>query len=471
MSQPKLNRRRFFGNSTASLGAAHLASISLTDTATAQPPEASASPENGLNKVSECYTSEWQRTAPDYAVYLPKAPGQRDEYADHIHVFYTPGGDLMCLWTQGTYESAPDMRVVFSHSKDHGKTWSPPGIIDEPKYKNMTSALGFPLVSRSGRIYCLYNQHPGYGDGGLFCGPLRVKYSDDDGHTWIASGVDIPWRRTPFDHPDPTVSPTGVVWQQPVRDASDRMVVGFTRWSSQMVYPRPVGGNRNHSDSACELMRFDNVDENPHPKDLKITWLPDQTGTIRVSPEIEPEASRGYSLAQEPGIVLLPDGRLFMTMRTVTGYVWYTVSHDHGHSWQPTTPLRFRDDGPKIEHPKSPPPLYRLADGRYLLFFHNHAGYRDGATGPWDMDGRRPIYVTVGEFRPRAKQPIWFSKPKLLFDTQKVTCGVNRLWWLAMYASLTERAGRRTFWYADRKQFVLGKDISDDLLADMAVPV
>jgi hypothetical protein len=39
-----------------------------------------------------------------------------------------------------------------------------------------------------------------------------------------------------------------------------------------------------------------------------------------------------------------------------------------------------------------------------------------------------------------------------------------------MYASLTERAGRRTFWYSDRKQFVLGKDISDDLLADMVVP-
>ena len=70
-----------------------------------------------------CYTDDWQRTGPDYAVYLPKEPGQRDEYADHIHVFFTPGGDLMCLWTQGTYESAPDMRVVYSRSKDGGKNW------------------------------------------------------------------------------------------------------------------------------------------------------------------------------------------------------------------------------------------------------------------------------------------------------------------------------------------------------------
>ena len=470
MSQPNINRRRFFGSSTASLSAAHLASITLPDTVAAEQTDVPAPKQKGVIRESRCYTDDWQRTTPDYAVYLPTAPGQRDEFADHIHVFHTPGGDLMCLWTQGTYESAPDMRVVYSRSRDGGKTWSPTGVIDEPEFKNMTSALGFPLVSRSGRMYCLYNQHTGCGDGGLFCGPLRVKYSDDDGHTWIASGVDIPWRRTQFDHPDPRISPTGVVWQQPVRDARDRLIVGFTRWSSPMVYPRPVGGNRNHSDSACELMRFENVDDGPHPRDLKITWLPDEAGTIRVSPGIEPEASRGYSLAQEPGIGLLPDDRLFMTMRTVTGWIWYTVSDDHGHSWQPTKPLRFHDNGPKVEHPKSPAPLYRLADGRYLLFFHNHAGHLDGATGPWDMDGRRPLYVTVGEFRPGARQPLWFSKPKLLFDTQKVTCGVTRLWWLAMYASLTEHEDRRTFWYADRKQFVLGKVISDDLLADMTVP-
>jgi len=86
------------------------------------------------------------------------------------------------------------------------------------------------------------------------------------------------------------------------------------------------------------------------------------------------------------------------------------------------------------------------------------------------MDARRPIYMTVGKFRPEAEQPIWFSQPKFLFDTQKVRVGVTRLWWLAMYASLTEHQGQRTFWYSDRKQFVLGKNITDEMLADMTVP-
>ena len=286
----------------------------------------------------------------------------------------------------------------------------------------------------------------------------------------MASGVEIPWRRTRFDHPDPKVPPNCIVWQQPIRDAMDRLIVGFSRWSSDMVYPRPIGGNRNHPDTSCELMRFENVDQAPEPRDLKITWLPDKVGTIRVSPGIEPEASRGYSLAEEPAVSLLPDGRLFMNMRTITGRIWYTVSSDHGHSWRSPEPLRYYDDGPEVLHPKSPAPTYRLADGRYLLFFHNHDGYLDGATGPWDMDARRPIYITVGAFRPEAHQPIWFSEPKFLFDTQKVTAGITKLFWLAMYASLTERDGQRTFWYADRKQFVLGKIIPDAMLADMTVP-
>ena len=50
--------------------------------------------------MHNCYTTDWQRTEPDYVIYLPTMPGGRDEYADHIHVFYTPGGDMMCIWTK-----------------------------------------------------------------------------------------------------------------------------------------------------------------------------------------------------------------------------------------------------------------------------------------------------------------------------------------------------------------------------------
>ena len=42
--------------------------------------------------------------------------------------------------------------------------------------------------------------------------------------------------------------------------------------------------------------------------------------------------------------------------------------------------------------------------------------------------------------------------------------------WLSMYASFTEREGRRVFWYTDRKIFVLGRYITDEMLAGLTVP-
>ncbi len=335
----------------------------------------------------------------------------------------------------------------------------------------MVSTFGFPVVSRQGRIYCFYNKHLMVTDGGSYqTGPMRCKYSDDDGRTWQSDGAQIRQRRTRFDHPDPLVDCKTIVWQRPIRDSHGRAIAGFSRWSSYQAFPRPTGGNRNHLDSQCELMRFDNIDENPTPRNVRITWLPTGEGVIRVSPPIEPERSRGYSLAEEPGIVLLPDGRLFMTMRTVTGRIWYTVSSDDGAAWRPSEVLRYRDGGPEVLHPKSPPPLYRLVDGRYLLFFHNHDGHSYGATGPWDMDARRPLFLAVGEFRSNAHQPVWFSEPKLFCDTKGVGVGHDALFWLAMYASLTERGGRRIFWYPDRKHFLLGRYISDEMLSSMNVP-
>ena len=423
------------------------------------------------NKAAhKCYTEDWQRTRPDAAVYLPATPCGPDGYADHVQVEFTPGGDLLAIWAQSSYEGANDGRVVFARSEDDGRTWSAAQTIDEAEAPGLSCLFGFPVMSRSGRIYCFYNKGLGFGDS-YFSGPLRCKYSDDDGRTWEPSGATLQWRRTQFDHPDPKAPCTCLVWQRPIRDAKGRVIVGLTRWSSRLLYPmrHPAEGGYFY-DSQVELMRFENTDEGPDPEDVTITWLPEAEGTIRVPCPVEPQRSQGYCLTEEPAIVVLPDGRLFMTMRTVTGRIWYTVSQDDGASWRPVEVLRYRDDGAEVLHPKSPCPLYGLQDGRFLLFYHNHDGTGYGARGPWDMDARRPLFMAVGEFRPDAYQPIWFSKPKLLMDTGAVPAGPQQLIWLAMYASLTERAGQRILWYTDRKHFVLGKHITDEALADMHAP-
>ena len=115
-------------------------------------------------------------------------------------------------------------------------------------------------------------------------------------------------------------------------------------------------------------------------------------------------------------------------------------------------------------HPKSPCPLYATTTGHYLLFFHNHDGTGYGARGPWDMNARRPVFMAVGRFTPGAEQPLWFAEPTLLCDTHGVGVGPESLIWLAMYSSLTESNGERVLWYPDRKHFLLGRVLTDDML-------
>ena len=423
----------------------------------------------------QCFSDDWQRTNPDLVLNLPKDPPSYSEHQDHILVDYTPGGDLLAIWWM-VHKSIDDMGVYFARSSDHGRSWTPPMHIHEPGPEpGHGSSFGFPVMSKSGRIYVYYNRSKGIGEN-ITNSLIRCRYSDDDGHTWIDGGVEFEYRRTKWDNPDPKVPPMGIIWQKPIRDKMGRHVVALTRWTSQYVKPksdalRMGGGNSGmFREFRCEFLRFDNIDEGPDPKDVKITWLPDDEDLVWVPVTFEPEASQGYTFCEEPGLVLLPDGRLFTEMRTANGQIWYTVSDDDGHSWRPTEIMRYQDGGAPMLNPNSPSPMYRLEDGRYLLLLQNHDGFGYGGQGPLALESRRPQFLAVGEFRPDAHQPVWFSKPLLLFDTQKVGVYPLHMWWLSMYSSLTENEGRRTLWYTDRKIFALGRYITDEMLAPLTVP-
>ena len=75
--------------------------------------------------------------------------------------------------------------------------------------------------------------------------------------------------------------------------------------------------------------------------------------------------------------------------------------------------------------------------------------------------------MAVGEYRPAARPPVWFSRPELLFDTQNIGVFPFYMKWLSMYASVTEVNGERILWYADRKVFGLGRYITDEMLAPL----
>ena len=396
-------------------------------------------------------------------VHLPQEFIGRDTDVVHFLVTVTPKGDLLGFWTQGTYEGADNESFVVARSTDGGETWSHPTEIDGPTdHRYHLAEYGFPIVSLTGRIYVFYNKHIGIADLGRLTGIMKCRYSDDDGHTW-APPVEVPFNRRSWDHPDPGVPPTWCAWCNAIKDSKGRWLEPFTRAPSPASSYSPEGYSYGGvGPSFLEMMRFDNLDEGPDPKDIKITWLPD-----------EPVASRPTG-SIEPIIVKLPDDRLFMNFRTSAGSIWYTVSEDDGNTWREAEPMRYQDGGERVLNPGSPCPLWALKDGRYLLQYHNNDGSASGGPQPmWSRPygfNRRSMFIAVGEYRPDAYQPIWFSRGKRIADTDGVSAGVQGRNDCGTYGSLTEKDGRRVIWYPDRKHFLLGKLIPDELLTDMEVP-
>jgi hypothetical protein len=426
-------------------------------------------PERGLLGAEE-----WQRSRPDVLVYRPKEQGLNDGDNEHFLVFESPKGDLLAMWTQSSVETHGDNHLMLARSKD-GQKWSAPMklIGPGPGEQIPEASWGFPLVAKSGRIYCLYAQDtPDRRDSrGRFLkiNDIGTLYSDDDGHTWTR-GTAIPWPKGPLDHPDGAGEAWNwIVYQKPIRDSTGRLMAGYSYWAST---PARTDLSPAAADSGVKFMRFDNADEGPDPKDLKVTHLMLPGKGLTVTSMLDPRLTD----CEEPSLALLPDKRLFVTMRTITGYIWYSVSDDDGESWRKAEVLRYRDNGDPVPHPKAPCPIYPMSDGRYLLLYFNNPG----ALGPYNQFAprevwktntwnyiRRPAHLAVGEFRPKAYQPIWFSRPKLFADNDGVIAGPKKTAEIATYTSYTEYQGKRTLWYPDRKYYLLGKHITDDFLRDM----
>lgn len=415
---------------------------------------------------------EWLRSDPDIVVFKPRSDEEGDN--EHFLVFEAPkSSELLAIWTQSSVEGHGDNRAVIARSQN-GRDWSEPAVIagKGPGRNEGQASWAFPVVSKNGRIYCFYTKELDKIDGKQMSGAMGCHYSDDNGHTWIA-GKDIAVPKNRFNHPDASIPPNWIVWQKPVRDSRGRWIAGYTQWSSEAAVKRPSKNWPDH-DSRARFMRFENIDANPLPEDIRITWLPRDRDGLEVPNKTFPE----ISVSQEPAVVLLPDNRLFVIMRTMTGHIWYSVSNDDGETWRDPEVLRYKDGGAPVNNPLAGTPLYRLADGRYLLFFNNNDGKRgdyDQFKKVWNNGNqlnflRNPAYMALGEFRLGAHQPLWFSPPEKILDTGGIAHGPKGTAEVAMYISLTERRGVRTLWYPDRKHFLLGKYITDKMLKKMRVP-
>lgn len=421
-------------------------------------------------EVQAILDHEIQLSKPDYIVYRPGSidGSTFDTGNEHFLVFDGPDGSLMAVWTQSSYEGAGDHRIVFSQSDDEGKIWLSPKRLVGPSKKGdcHQASWGFPLVSHSGRIYVIYNQFQGLVDcHHQFTGTMDCIFSDDLGKTWSIPQT-IPMPRSPYDHPDETFPSNWIVWQKPERLSKGKYFVGFTRWVSTKVRTQPHINSWTALESVVEFMRFENIDDDPEPKEIKVSYFAWGENALRVPHYSNPL----LSLVQEPSIVRLPDNRFFCAMRTMSGYIWYSVSEDEGETWCAPRPLLRRDKGKPILQPICCCPIYEYSKGRYILLHHNNDGRFQGCKPEETGKNRRPAFIALGEFRPDAEQPIWFSRSKQLMDNDGIGIGPLTRIDLGVYTSISNRKGNFVLWHPDRKFFLLGKRITFEWLADLKVP-
>jgi sialidase-1 len=113
--------------------------------------------------------------------------------------------------------------------------------------------------------------------------------------------------------------------------------------------------------------------------DQGATWRPGKPCSLR--PEDYPKMQESRLTLQEPGLIELRDGRIFMVIRTRLGHPYKSISEDGGETWSVPKPIE------QVVSPASPQTMFRLpTSGRVGMIYNNNP---KGADTAWA--DRRPL--------------------------------------------------------------------------------
>jgi hypothetical protein len=349
-------------------------------------------------------------------------------YSDQPYVVITNDGAWLCVMTTGTgKEGDGGQHVIAVLSRDKGRTWSAP--IDIEPATGAEASWAVPFKTSYGRIYVFYtynqtNVREVPNAGGVSkrvdtLGVYAFKYSDDNGRTWSKDRYEIPLHVTAADRDNNFGGQTLFFWgvSKPLvhKGAVYWGWNRITRWGTPGTLVRSQG----------HFMRGDNLLTERDPKKLRWKILPESDEGLR--------APKG-PIAEEANLVSLNDGSLYATYRTIDGYLCHAYSRDDGRTWTPPAYATFANGRP-IKHPRAYAPVWKLSNGKYLLWFHHHGG-EAVHTDEWGKGGyyqsRNPVWVSGGIER---QGRIEWSEPEILLYDDDPTVRMS-------YPDLIEDGGR-----------------------------
>ncbi len=233
----------------------------------------------------------------------------------------------------GTFRAfrAAGGQIVSVSSADGGRTWSPPRLELELPAKGMGGGLG--LLDADGEMHLILTHARGAGN------PAETRF------------IDL-WHCRTTNQQSAWTAPRRI-WEGycgAVMDIkqlrSGRIVVPFAAWKrpGEEVVPN-TGSNYT-----------------------TVVYSDDQGETWQLSPvQLTAPCEKGYNGnnygAIEPTVLELNEGRVWMLMRTQTGFLYESFSED-GANWTTAQPSRFHASS-------SPAALDRLPDGRIIVFWND----------------------------------------------------------------------------------------------------
>jgi hypothetical protein len=273
-----------------------------------------------------------------------------------------PDGTWERLITQAEGAGEGATQVCVTESADMGATWS------KPKVLGTIGGSGFggtaAIVTPKGEVHLFMTKTRWVGEGKA---PAINRFID----VWYTKSSN---GRTEWTNPRAVFEGYVGALCNGAYLKSGRMILPFAMMIGGRAAGPPIGRNETivlYSDDDGE------------------TW---PMAPARLVAPVEPNYNGSSEGACEPSVVQLKDGRVWMLMRTQTGFLYESWSND-GVAWSDAKPSQFHAS-------TGPPYLIRLKDDRIALFWNN-CEMPPRVDGDGVYGGRDALHAAIGD--PEAK--------------------------------------------------------------------